>query len=239
MSWASGSFTRIFGATGWVDDKNAATNILSSRHDTHDQDIADGINACITRDNQAKPTADFLPAITATYNIGSAGVKWLAGFFSGNVSAGSFTNGMMKRKTAATLRHSTTTLTADPDLTVTLAAGAYAIQGFLAVGNVLTADSSGFKYDFSYTGTVTSSNIGNTAYINGAVAGRFSSVYNSAQTYSTLDVFSGTFNDFISLIGVIVVSTGGTFTLRWSQATSTTTDVAIDVGSWIVLNPIT
>lgn len=90
MAWSSGSFTRLYGATGWTDDKNSATNIVSSRHDAHDQDMAEGVNACLTRDNQSKPTSHFLASIASTYNIGSAGVKWLAGYFSGAVNASDF-----------------------------------------------------------------------------------------------------------------------------------------------------
>src|SRR3954469_22274166 len=77
MAWASGTFSRIYGATGWTDDKNNAVKILASRHDTHDQDLADGINSCLTRDNQAKPTSNFLPATDNTLSLGSASFRWL------------------------------------------------------------------------------------------------------------------------------------------------------------------
>jgi hypothetical protein len=76
MAWSLGSFSRYYGATGWTDDKNAAIYILASRHDTHDQDLATGINACLTRDNTAKPTASFLPASNNAYDLGSAGFIW-------------------------------------------------------------------------------------------------------------------------------------------------------------------
>jgi hypothetical protein len=76
MAWAAGTFSRIFGATGWTDDKNNAVKILASRHDTHDQDLADGINSCLTRDNQAKPTSSFLPATDNTINLGSGSFRW-------------------------------------------------------------------------------------------------------------------------------------------------------------------
>lgn len=47
MSWSSGVFTRFFGSTGWQDDKAAATKILASRHDSHDQDLATGLNVLL------------------------------------------------------------------------------------------------------------------------------------------------------------------------------------------------
>jgi hypothetical protein len=77
MPWSSGTFTRFYGASGWTDDKNNAVKILASRHDTHDQDLADGINSCLTRDNQAKPTSSFLPAVDNTLSLGSASFRWL------------------------------------------------------------------------------------------------------------------------------------------------------------------
>lgn len=48
MGWASGVYTRVFGSAGWQDDKAALIKILASRHDTHDQDIAAGLNTLRT-----------------------------------------------------------------------------------------------------------------------------------------------------------------------------------------------
>lgn len=47
MAWASGVFTRFFGSTGWQDDKAALIKILASRHDSHDQDMAQGFNVLL------------------------------------------------------------------------------------------------------------------------------------------------------------------------------------------------
>jgi hypothetical protein len=57
MGWAAGVYTRLFGSTGWADDKNASTKILASRHDSHDQDVATALNNCILRDGTGVPTA--------------------------------------------------------------------------------------------------------------------------------------------------------------------------------------
>ena len=50
----SGTFARTngtnSGATTWTLDKAAGTKIRSDRHDTHDQDLADGLSNCITKD---------------------------------------------------------------------------------------------------------------------------------------------------------------------------------------------
>lgn len=58
MPWTAGVFARYYGSTGWVDDRDAATAILATRHDTHDQDLGDGINACLKKDGTNAATAD-------------------------------------------------------------------------------------------------------------------------------------------------------------------------------------
>lgn len=63
MAWGSGTYTRVGGTTHWVDDKNAAINIVASRHDTNDEDIATGINQCINKDGSN--------AFTGNANLGS------------------------------------------------------------------------------------------------------------------------------------------------------------------------
>ena len=95
MAWdGSGTYTRTngtnTGATTWADDAAAATKILSTRHDTHDEDIATAINATLTQNNESKPTADFLPNADASYDLGSAAKQWVLGFFSGEVKAATF-----------------------------------------------------------------------------------------------------------------------------------------------------
>lgn len=76
MAWSGGTFTRVGGVTHWVDDKNAAINIVASRHDTNDEDISTGINQCLTRDNQAKPTASFLPNADNSIDLGALATRW-------------------------------------------------------------------------------------------------------------------------------------------------------------------
>lgn len=53
-AWAAGTFTRTngvhTGSTVWQDDKAAGTPILASRADTHDYDLAQGINQCVNKD---------------------------------------------------------------------------------------------------------------------------------------------------------------------------------------------
>ena len=61
MAWSGGSFTRTngtySGASVWQSDASAAIDIEADRHDTHDKDLADGINNCLTKDATNSPTA--------------------------------------------------------------------------------------------------------------------------------------------------------------------------------------
>ncbi len=58
----SGTFSRSngthSGSTTWQQDEAATLDILSTLHDAHDQDIADGLTNCITKDGQTTPTAN-------------------------------------------------------------------------------------------------------------------------------------------------------------------------------------
>jgi len=62
MPWSSGTFTRSngthTGATAWAQDDAAGSNITTDRHDTHDEDLADGIDACINKDGSNAFTGD-------------------------------------------------------------------------------------------------------------------------------------------------------------------------------------
>ncbi|MGI9345516.1 MAG: hypothetical protein ACR2PW_04545 [Gammaproteobacteria bacterium] len=62
MPWSSGSFSRTdgtrTGATVWAQAKAAAVKIIAVDHDTHDQDLATGINTCLTKDGQNSPSAN-------------------------------------------------------------------------------------------------------------------------------------------------------------------------------------
>jgi len=60
MGWSAGSFSRTNGVnTGvavWADDRDEPVKILAGRHDTHDQDLSDGIDACLTKDGANEGT---------------------------------------------------------------------------------------------------------------------------------------------------------------------------------------
>ncbi|NDF13036.1 MAG: hypothetical protein EB060_09525 [Proteobacteria bacterium] len=75
MAWnGSGSFQRtngsFSGASVWEDDANAGFDIVDSRHDNHDQDLAQGIDNCLTKDGQNSPTADLSMNTFKHTNVG-------------------------------------------------------------------------------------------------------------------------------------------------------------------------
>ena len=74
MGWSGGTFTRTNGThTGtsvWQQDRDAGTKIVADRHDTNDNDLATGINTCITKTGPN--------AFTGNANLGSQKIVSLA-----------------------------------------------------------------------------------------------------------------------------------------------------------------
>jgi hypothetical protein len=62
MPWTGAIYVRdngqFTGSLVWTDDLNAAIKIQASRHDTHDQDIANGITACLNKNGANSPTTN-------------------------------------------------------------------------------------------------------------------------------------------------------------------------------------
>lgn len=62
MPWTGSVFIRYNGVFSgpivWTDDYNAGTLITSDHHDTHDQDLAGGISACLNKNGANTPTSN-------------------------------------------------------------------------------------------------------------------------------------------------------------------------------------
>lgn len=71
MPWSAGTYARLYGSAGWVNDRDAGTKILATRHDSHDQDLADGINACLKKDGTNAATADLNAGGFKITNLGT------------------------------------------------------------------------------------------------------------------------------------------------------------------------
>lgn len=259
MSWdGSGSFTRVYGSTGWVDDRNASTYILATRHDTHDQDLADGINLCITKDGQSKPAASLTPNLDNAYNLGSSALTWQSLFckvvrFVNNSTSitlspptltvprnvilpdldGVISIGSGVVKAADTSLSLVTTLTDDAELTISLSATSkYSIEAYLQFSDNWTAGTHpGIVYRLGYTGTITKYSATTFAFINSAWVGK-------APWTSITDQFSqsvltgGNLPEFGSIQGGIVTNTSGNLTLKFCQFNSAGT-TTLKAGSYL------
>lgn len=77
MAWnGSGAFTRgngvYTGASVWQQDAAAEVDIEADRHDTHDQDLAAGINACLAKNGENAMTGDLNMGSHDIVNAGAA-----------------------------------------------------------------------------------------------------------------------------------------------------------------------
>ena len=89
MGWdGAGNFTR---ARNWQNDEAADIDMLSANFDEEDDNFATGINACLTKNGETKPTADFRPNATRTYALGSTALRWTNAYLSGSVNVQSAT----------------------------------------------------------------------------------------------------------------------------------------------------
>lgn len=69
----NGNYLRSY---SWLLDAANNINITASRFDTEDNGFAAALSIAVTRDGQGKMTADFLPAVDNTLNMGTALKRW-------------------------------------------------------------------------------------------------------------------------------------------------------------------
>ena len=95
MGWSSGAFTRgngtYTGALVWTNDAGAGIDILASRHDTHDQDLAAGINASLHKGGQNVPTANISWGSFKITSLGNATLATDAAAFGQTITGFTFT----------------------------------------------------------------------------------------------------------------------------------------------------
>ena len=58
MAWNAGTYSRAGGSTNWADDRDASTEIEAGLHDTHDEDLANGINSCLEKSGSNSMTGN-------------------------------------------------------------------------------------------------------------------------------------------------------------------------------------
>ncbi len=138
-------------------------------------------------------------------------------------------------KAADTQRLSTTTLTADPDLSVTLLTGQYSYELFMLFDSV--AAGAGFK--FQSNGTAVDSRATSpadaTGLVNAAAYGpKLESFVGATIAYATV----GTTTDSNGVLykGSLLITTAGTFGISWAQNSSTASNTTLRAGSYLTCN---
>jgi len=227
MAWnGSGTFSRTngthTGSSTWVQDRDAGDYILASRHDTHDQDLADGIGACLTKNNESKPTAHFRPNADATYDLGSGSLQWRALYLSGaatilgrvgiggaapsifwaeisgNITGGTTAGGY---RVLSTIQSGVTSLATGYTSNLSTAAASftlaslfhfYAVQGTIGAGSTITSQA-GFVVSSAMTGAT--NNFGFVGDM-GAASGRWNCYMSgTAANYFAGEVLIGSTTD--------------------------------------------
>lgn len=138
-------------------------------------------------------------------------------------------------KAADTQRLSTTTLTADPDLSVTLLTGQYSYELFMLFDSV--AAGAGFK--FSSTGTAVDSRATSPAIADGLVnAGAYGPKLESfvGATIAYATVGTTTDSNGVLYKGSLLITTPGTFGVAWAQNASTASNTTLRAGSYLTCN---
>lgn len=175
MGWnGSGVFTRTngtnSGANLWENDRDAGIKITAENHDNQDQDLADGIQNCLTKDGQNFPTADLplnnqkhtgVGAATAATHYARTDQVQNGAFMWGGTAAGTadaitfnLTPTLTAYTTGLTVRFlaSGTTTVTNPTININ-AAGAKTVKdqdgNALSVGDI----ASGTVYEAVYDGT--------------------------------------------------------------------------------------
>lgn len=124
MPWSGGVYTRtdgnFSGTTIWATEAAQASPIISStQFDTHDNDLATGLNNCMTKDGTNKAAATISPGTDASFALGSSAARWTSIFLS---SSAAFSNSTF----ASTITAGT--LTANRAVTLPDAAGAIVLD---------------------------------------------------------------------------------------------------------------
>lgn len=144
MPWSGNTFTRTngtyTGSTTWTSDAGAGIKIVASRHDTHDQDLADGINNCLHKGGQNSPTANISWGTFKITDLGNGTLATDAATYGQTITALTF-DGATKILTATRAAGNLTvdlTALAGGGGTVTSVALSPGTTGFTVTGSPIT-----------------------------------------------------------------------------------------------------
>ncbi len=137
-------------------------------------------------------------------------------------------------KPSSTTRTSTTTLTADPHLTGTLAANtSYWLELCAVVTGPAAAD---FKWDFTFPSGLTFTGYALASGAGAPLVQSWSPGANALSVAGVTGTAGGGADDTVSVRGMLVTSgTSGTFTWRWAQLVSDPGNTIVRSGSSMLL----
>jgi hypothetical protein len=137
-------------------------------------------------------------------------------------------------RTSIASRNTTTTLTADDEMVISLRGSAkYVIEGELYFYATTTAGM-GLKFDLNYSGSIDSQRSGVASYYvngTGAVA-QGALLFTTAASIATLST-NVTTHDLYRFCSNVQTSTAGTLSLRWAQVSSSANNLNLMDKSWI------
>jgi hypothetical protein len=138
-------------------------------------------------------------------------------------------------KTAATSRSSTTTLTNDPHLVLSLGAGTWSIEAVIPVWST-TNTAGGFKGSLNFTGTATSAEIFNQIVGQGGTAAYSTVELPSTVAWSSqmIAIATQTGASKVTIAGSIVVTVAGTLSYQWCQDASSVNAANVGFGAYIL-----
>lgn len=159
--------------------------------------------------------------------------NWRVLFYQYAAAAGA--TGNVSVKAADTAITSNATLTADPDLQLTLLTGQYEYELFMLFDSVVAA--AGFK--FQSTGAAVDSRGTSPAVATGSVNAaaygpKLESFVGSTVTYATVSTSAD--SNGVLYKGSLLLTTAGTFGIEWAQNSSTASATTLRAGSYLTAN---
>lgn len=138
--------------------------------------------------------------------------------------------GLSAFKAVSTSRNTTTVLTNDPDLQVSLVPGTYAVQGELWWGAGASGGPNGLKFNFAFSGTTTS-NGRSASSPNATLSNATPGVMIGGSDIFATNISTGALTEFSKISGFIVVTVTGILTLQWAQNSSGGQNLTLLAGS--------
>ena len=242
MAWSGGIFTRTngtyAGSSVWQSDAAAAVKIRADRHDTHDQDLATGINNCLTKDGQNAPTQNISWGAFKITNLGNGSAATDAATYGQTITALGWSGGTITATRAAgdlTLAVTTANITSSLGYTPANKAGD-TITGPLVLSSAFTAapfsvsgalSGAGRNMTFTNTDTSAASTIG-FVFTSGASAG---SVFgDAAPTYTGVAAFTDRMFFERAGAGIVFSASGASGDHKWYTGAARTLRMTLSSG---------